>query len=171
MVSEDRCRRDSGQDSDTLASDKWSFCLVLYVAQGRAEHIRRRQAAIIHLSWTTKNNFLAVPGRLMTSLLCRQIQCLCYRLIWPRAQASGECSTVIVMPLWDNRPGLQTPWSEAKTGEWTRNTAGTVNKRLHSIYRCNNWWCDFGCQRFHWSSRGVKLTIVARPNFSSFVRS
>ena len=27
-MSEDRCRRDSGQDSDTLASDKRSFCLL-----------------------------------------------------------------------------------------------------------------------------------------------
>ena len=35
MMSEDRCRRDSDQDSDTLASDKRSFCLVLYEAQGR----------------------------------------------------------------------------------------------------------------------------------------
>ena len=35
MVSKDRCRRDSGQDSNTLAFDKRSFCLVLYEAQGR----------------------------------------------------------------------------------------------------------------------------------------
>ena len=27
----------------------------------------------------------------------------------------------------------------------------------------NYWWCHFSCRRFHWSSRGVKLTIVARP--------
>ena len=136
----------------------------------RAKHIRRQKSTIIHLSWTTKNNFLAVPGRLTTSLLCRQIHGVSATDPFGHgARASGECSTVIVMPLWGNRPGLQASWSEAKTGEWTKNTAGTVNKRPYSVCRCDNWRCDFGCQRFHWSSQGVKLIIVATPNFSSFM--
>ena len=99
MVSEGRCR-DSTQDGDTLASYKRSLCLVLYEAQGGAEHIRRRKAAVIHLSWTPKNNFLAVPGRLMTSLLCRQIHGVSATDPFGHGtQASGECSTVIVPPL------------------------------------------------------------------------
>ena len=96
MVSEDRCRRNSGQDGNTLASDKPS-CMRL---RGRAKHIRRQKATIIHLSWTTKNNFLAVPGRLTTSSLHRQIHGVsAIDPLGHDARASGECSTVIVMPL------------------------------------------------------------------------
>ena len=37
----------------------------------------------------------------------------------------------------------------------------------HTAASRDNRQCDFGCRQFHWLSRGVKLPIVARPNFSS----
>ena len=37
----------------------------------------------------------------------------------------------------------------------------------HTAASRDNRRCDFGCWQFHCLSRGVKLPIVARPNFSS----
>lgn len=75
------------------------------------------------------------------------------------AWTSREYSTVIQPSCWGNQPGLWAPWNEEI--DWrTKNSVGTVNKCLWSVWRQDNCCYEWGGSNFI-----SFVNVVARPYF------